>query len=686
MACGSDFGIRQQPWELRDYENAAPIDDDDGDLDPDTMSPTECSTEFFNMLVHLKMAGVLSAKQTCILSFWAQRGGICDPGGALAVHPLRVGGAFSKHFDKTVGLDKGMNSDFYKLPIPSFERWSLGRTVLDIEATPVHMKLAEEIATTPDFWGKVHEAVEASGWSPRYKSHELFREHGGDRLIPLALYADGVPFLKRDSAIGFWFENLATGRRVLALVLRKRQMCRCGCKQWCSLFVAFEYLRWLCATMASGQHPLTRHDGTAWPEGKQAEVAGMPLGYRAVTVCIKADWAEFCHTFGFPSWAHHGHPCFKCFCTSGPDGNMRQFEDVSVLGLPWPCKDAVAYEAACRDAEIRVLIGSAAQLAEVLGRLQYDKRKKGSHGRSMLVDYAPLGLLKGDRVEPTPSCPDVGLIDEMSDFPCELVFWRPDNAGLCKHRNPLFHESSGVSTEALVVDEMHTMHLGVFAVFVCHTLWAVIAADVWKLGENLAQEVGYERSAQKVQKELTSWYARQRRENPGKPVYELADFNLKVLGTRESPGLSAKAAETGSLLGFATDLCREHQTAVANGAALTRAGDALLDYMEITRRGGPRLSPAERQQLMNACLRFLTLRVDADLPWTPKMHLMLHLVHQCREFGNPRAVATWLDEGLNRQLAAVCKTSHALVWHRRVLATMSHLLGPHAKGVKRRTA
>jgi hypothetical protein len=680
-------GIRRQPWENRDYgsEDEPNPDSSDDEPDPEKMSVTDCSTEFYNMVVHLKISGVISAKQACILSFWAKKGGLCDPGGSLAVHPARIGGAFSKHFDKTVGLDKEMQADFYRLSMPAFQRWSLGRSLIDCDVNLAHERLKEHIDAAPDFFEKVDEAAKSSGWADRYRNHELLKVPGGDRLVPLALYIDGVPFLKRDSAIGFWLSNLATGQRVLVMSLRKRQLCRCGCKHWCSFWTAFSYLRWVLAIMVEGRYPAHRHDGSAWPEGKHADQAGQPLGYRAVVLFIKADWAEFCHTVGFWQWSHHGHPCFKCFCTGGPLGNIARFSDVSVLDLPWTPKDAAAYELACQTAEIRVVVASAALLAQLLGHLQYDKRKKGSQGRSLMADLPALRLAKGDRLEPDSTCPDVGAIDFRTDFPISLVFWRPERTGLCKHRNPLFHASTHVTPDCAVVDEMHTMHLGVFAAFISACLWAIILADVWKLGENLPQEVGHERSAQKMQQELTIWYAQQKREHLGKPIYELADFNLKVLGSRDSPALSAKAAETGTLLGFATDLCRLHQRSLARGPALTRAGEALVDYMDITRRAQGRMLPRERQLLMDAVLRFLALRSDAAVPWIPKMHLMIHLVHQCAKFGNPREVATWVDEGLNRQLASVCKTAHALVWHRRVLATMNHLLGKQStKGVKRR--
>ena len=52
-------------------------------------------------------------------------------------------------------------------------------------------------------------------------------------------------------------------------------------------------------------------------------------------------------------------------------------------------------------------------------------------------------------------------------------------------------------------------------------------------------------------------------------------------------------------------------------------------------------------------------------------------------YASPRALTAklglpWIDEGLNRELANVCRTGSNAVWHRRVLATFNHFVGPAA--------
>ena len=57
------------------------------------------------------------------------------------------------------------------------------------------------------------------------------------------------------------------------------------------------------------------------------------------------------------------------------------------------------------------------------------------------------------------------------------------------------------------------------------------------------------------------------------------------------------------------------------------AGEALTEYLDITRRAGQQLSGRECQGIMSAILRHLALREEAGLPWIPKMHLMVHLAY-----------------------------------------------------------
>ena len=183
-----------------------------------------------------------------------------------------------------------------------------------------------------------------------------------------------------------------------------------------------------------------------------------------------------------------------------------------------------------------------------------------------------------------------------------------------------------------------------------------------------------------------SWYRRVRRDDPKKPLYELADLDLRMLGSRDRPTLSAKAAESGTMVFFATWLAKTHVASLPLGAPLVAAGEALSRYMDLTRSAPLKLATATRQQIADALLRFLTLREDAGIAFKPKAHLAAHIIHDLWFFGNPMRTGTWLDEGLNAKLSAVCGAAHAQVWSQRVVATFSSEGGPAARAARQAQA
>ena len=304
-----------------------------------------------------------------------------------------------------------------------------------------------------------------------------------------------------------------------------------------------------------------------------------------------------------------------------------------------------------------------------------------------MSDCTLLGLVKGDRLEPSVLHRDVVSIDQRRDFPFQISVWTWDPNSLCRHRNPLLDPSTYLTPDRFVADEMHTMHLGLFDRFCSTALWACVAENIFQVGIGRTMDHREEMMAQRIEKDLTAWYAAEKKRYPAKPVHQLADFKLACLGPKDGPTLvGPKAAETGTLVLYTVDLLRRYKDRLERGEALYAAGQCLCKYLSISRTAGPRLSMAQRQSILDAVVRFNACREAAGLAWSPKFHLALHLVQQCGEFGNPLHRATWVDESLNRQLRDVCSKAHALVWTRRVLTTMMHVLATTKTGqqVKRR--
>ena len=483
--------------------------------------------------------------------------------------------------------------------------------------------------------------------------------------------------------------NLATERRHLVLTLRKRHICKCGCRGWCSYWAAFDFTAWLIESVASGVYPTVRHDGSSWAEDSlDASVAGSSMGFSGVVIVVKNDWAEYAHSLGFPTWGHHAHPCFSCFCRGGAAGNMAQTQGITLRRLPWRLKTEVEYMDACAKCEIPVRVASRDKLRKLVAALFYDRRQGGSHGRVVGRDFSEYNIIKGDRLEPSAGCPDIGMVDTMcQDFPedgVSLVFVRVSSETLTRHRNPLFHARTGLTPQMCAVDELHTVHLGLVQDYVAASMWRLILANVWDVAGSTPNEVR-QVAAVRLHSDLFSWYRRQKQENPDRPIYEVPDLSLAHLVTPEKPILRAKAAQSGSLLlFFAVHMVGRFVDRLDRGSELLAAGRALEQYMEIARDSPLRLSPEDRKRLLHNALGFLNVREAAGIPYKPQMHLFVHLAHTAGLFGNPRLLGNWIDEGLNMRLAQVCRTAHAAVWSRRVLATFAHESGPAAKAVKKR--
>ena len=77
------------------------------------------------------------------------------------------------------------------------------------------------------FW----ESLVERQWAHDYLRHPVVvAESPSERVWPLALCLDGVSFLKRDGLLGLTMYNLCSGERHLLLIVRRSDLCRCGCQ------------------------------------------------------------------------------------------------------------------------------------------------------------------------------------------------------------------------------------------------------------------------------------------------------------------------------------------------------------------------------------------------------------------------------------------------------------------------
>ena len=562
------------------------------------------------------------------------------------------------------------------LNLPGHSKHDVSRSISRVAAKPAYEALAAEMADTPGIMQNIAAGIRRNEWADNFLEHPLVKDCGPEGIIPLGLYIDGVQYQRRNSTIGFWVINLMTQRRHLMVVLQKRDLCRCGCKGYCSLYPTLSFVEWSIASLVSGMYPATRHDGP-WEDGSVGkQFSCQPLGFKAVPVLFKGDWAEFAGTLGFRSWAHHGHPCFRCFATGGPVGTIKQSAGLSAIEEPWATKTMTAYEQACSACEVKVQVNNRLDMNLVVGNLQYDKRRAGSCGRALIADVPRFRLCKGDRLEPSISVPDIAAVELCTDYPIELTFWRVANESLTRHRCPIFSRRSCILPEILCVDELHTMHLGCFQDYVLAVFWHALECDVWDVRGHLQEEAYVQKAVLLLRGDLFAWYKSERLRNPGRPLYELGDLQVSMIGTTAKRHLHAKAAESGTLAAFAFAYAEKHRARLPRGSALVNCGRGLMQYMDITRSSPLRMTDSARQAIADAIVRYTNFREAAVKEWKPKVHLCCHFPADSGHFGNPLLTGTWLDEGLNMQLAAVCRSAHAAVWSQRVLASFGHSAGP----------
>lgn len=459
----------QHPWEgsgdapgpgLRPWEAGG--QSSEGQADAEQLAARlAAGHELAELLIQLNVEGKLSAKDTCLLSHWAFKAGAQGPVRDLA---YRSGGTararsghYQRHLDRVVGL-RGNSGDFYHVQVPGHTKHSRSRVAHVVKVFPPHERLHKEVSESPEILAQARDMV----WPTSFEEHKVVRAApaGGPPVIPLAFYLDGAQYTKGGaSVLIFVVCNLVSGARHLVAVLKKKDMCKCGCRGWCSVRPIMQFLHWSFAALARGVFPVATHEGEPWPETDEYRFsqAGKALVLTAAVQQVRGDWAEFSHTLGFPTWKHMDYPCL--WCRADKD-SMYAWGDLRERELAWEENDEASYEAACQRCEIHVTIQTIAQRDRVAALLFYDKKIQGSHGRALKGPVPELRLKRGDRLEPCPGLPDVGAFDSLG-APASVVFWRPSQETITRHRNPLFDDSIGLNIQSLRVDSLHCLYLGV---------------------------------------------------------------------------------------------------------------------------------------------------------------------------------------------------------------------------------
>lgn len=189
--------------------------------------------------------------------------------------------------------------------------------------------------------------------------------------VMMSLYLDGIRFTrsdrtgKTDSLSAYFAHTFKSKRRHPLAVLRKSQLCRCGCRGWCSQYPIMLALQWSFQALLDGKMPKEDHRGQPfldndWRQAKAGEVI-----HRGALVQIKGDLIEQGVTFGLRGLASHYNPCMMCQCSLD---SMCCYEGVTLDHDDWGEMGGDAYEFACQRCERSVLIDPEAKRIMARGR------------------------------------------------------------------------------------------------------------------------------------------------------------------------------------------------------------------------------------------------------------------------------------------------------------------------------
>ena len=182
------------------------------------------------------------------------------------------------------------------------------RTTKLLPVAPLHEVLEAEVAAL----GNLAAPSDCSDWSNTFRDHP-HRVRAGDarETFPVAIYLDGIKYNRAigpraDSLIGITAYHLRTDRRHLLAVISKAES-----TGWDTLWPVLNHIKWSLAAAAEGKRPSKMWDGREWPQGCiYGETAGSDLSARYLLCQITADWMEFTHSLGFPTWSAFNSPLF----------------------------------------------------------------------------------------------------------------------------------------------------------------------------------------------------------------------------------------------------------------------------------------------------------------------------------------------------------------------------------------
>ena len=270
------------------------LDDDEGDDDP--------SEVFIRGMLDLLLCRTLNARQFCILMYKAGKAGLAETV-QYGLPPGRPSGHYNRKVKRKFKVIF-RDTRTYRLKIPGRDKNVVGRVSRDFIVAPVWDQLDEDFRRDRGSKLVLEEFIADGNVPPIYDSHPVVLAHQHEAPVyPLSLFVDGVPYSHNDGVIGWWLINHVNKKRYFIGALRKKVVCQCGCKGWCTFYPIFVYIHYILKILADKIRPHSRHDGKPWGQDEVSfeAHAGEELLFRCAMLFFKGNLGRVRDNRGVPS-------------------------------------------------------------------------------------------------------------------------------------------------------------------------------------------------------------------------------------------------------------------------------------------------------------------------------------------------------------------------------------------------
>ena len=126
--------------------------------------------------------------------------------------------------------------------------------------------------------------------------------------------------------------------------------------------------------------------------------------------------------------------------------------------------------------------------------------------------------------------------------------------------------------ECLSVDWLHTLSLGIFQDFVGSLVWALVEANVWRVG--VARDARLQLSVNRLENELFRFYREQAQQ--GIQHSRVQGLEPQMSGSADAPRCGLHVGETHGFLDFSLELIGRYEVNLPQAKAWKKTAIALL--------------------------------------------------------------------------------------------------------------